>query len=116
MSEPAKPMHTSFGVGPGDHYKAFHWLPLVLYVPTEVSTAGKEPLPGRTPLEPNGSSVPRLHHTSPDGSGVPRLPRTCLARTPLVSPNYLARPHPYLAHGCTVFMGGRSITGSLRFG
>jgi hypothetical protein len=30
-------IHTSFGVRPGDHFKAFQWFPLASNVPTEVS-------------------------------------------------------------------------------
>jgi hypothetical protein len=30
-------IHTSFGVRPRDHFKAFQWIPLACNVPTEVS-------------------------------------------------------------------------------
>jgi hypothetical protein len=32
----AKHIHTSFGVRPGDYYKAFQWLPLACNIPIEV--------------------------------------------------------------------------------
>jgi hypothetical protein len=33
----ANHIHTSFGVRPGDYYKAFQWLPLACNVPIELS-------------------------------------------------------------------------------
>jgi hypothetical protein len=42
-------IHTSFGVRPGDHFKAFQWFPLACNVPTDVSlevlATTKPPMP-----------------------------------------------------------------------
>jgi hypothetical protein len=37
LAIPQGHIHTAFGMRPGDHYRAFQWLPLACNVPTEVS-------------------------------------------------------------------------------
>jgi hypothetical protein len=117
---PAKHMHTSFGVRPGDHFKAFQWLPLVCTCPLRFHRRCKHLTSHQgPPLVPCGSEEYTLRSPHIPSQRIPAVqhsPRIRLAHTSLVSTTYLARPRPYLAHGCTVIMGCRSMNRSLDLG
>jgi hypothetical protein len=111
----------------GNHYKTVQWFPLACYVPTEVSPPPWASHPPGSPLLCLvGSSHRNFSHTIPQfchhsftehPSGLPsQLPRTAgwYAKTRLY--HILCLAIPIWAHGCTIFIDGRSMNRSLDLG
>jgi hypothetical protein len=122
-----KHIHTTFGVRPGDHYKTFQWFYLACNIPTEISPPVWASHPPRSHLLClMGSSHRSFTRTIPRLAiaASPNIPTVCHRNFPaepvgtprLDSTTYYAKPYLYKAHGCTIFMGVRSINRSLDLG
>jgi hypothetical protein len=111
---PSLHAYTSYGVWPRDHYKAFQWLPLAYNVPTEVSpevlSTTKPPRAPSCALWVLATTKPT--YLQPDGLSSNTI-RTTDWHTKTSLYHILSQPIPIYAHGCTVFMGGRSMNQSL---
>ena len=73
----AKHLQTTFGVRPGDHFKAFTWLPPGCTRPLRF-THLEVTLPSRPPIVPNGykNSIPFPHISSQTVPDIPYHPCT----------------------------------------
>jgi hypothetical protein len=107
-------VYTFYGVWPKDHYKAFQWLHLASNVPTEISP---EVLATTKPSRAPSCALWVLNTTKPTHLQPDRLSSNTICTTgctsTLISMTYWVRPYPYRLHGCTIFMGGRSMNRSL---
>jgi hypothetical protein len=111
----------------GNHYKTVQWFYLACNIPTDVSPPVWASYPPRSPLLClMGSShhscthtTPRFNHRSFTDISVvlpSQLPCTTgwYAKTRLY--HKLCQAVPILAHGCTIFIGGRSMNRFLDLG
>jgi hypothetical protein len=112
---------------PGNHYKTVQWFPLACNIPTKVSPSAWASHPPRSPLLCLvGSNHRSFTHTIPwfrhrsftdHPIGLPsQLSRTAGWYTKTRLYHILCQAILIYAHGCTVFMRGRSMNRSLDLG
>jgi hypothetical protein len=110
-------VHTSFGLGLGDHFKAFQWLSLACNVPTKVSpevlAITKPPRAPSCAIWVLATTKPT--HLQPDGLSSNTI-RTTSWHAKTSPYHILSQAIPIWADGRTVFMGGRSMNRSLDLG
>jgi hypothetical protein len=111
-----QPLEHFLGVCPGDYFKVFRWVQLGCTHPLRFWPTEKYPFLRRSPSCVKWiSSVPILsctHHFSEEFCVPCHLHTSIWCIQKLDSTIYYTGPHPYLAHGCTIFMGKEKATTS----